>query len=334
MSNLAIVILNYNGKHFLERFLPSVVKHSEGHDVYIADNSSGDDSIEFVRKSFPEVKLILLDKNYGFCEGYNRSLQQINSNFYLLLNSDVEVTKHWIGPLLRLFEHDPQIAVVQPKILSFNHKDQFEYAGAAGGFIDKFGYPFCRGRIFDDLETDSGQYDSVEEIFWATGACMLVRADVFHKMGGLDKLFFAHMEEIDLCWRLKNAGFKVMYCPESKVYHVGGGTLPKNNPKKVFFNHRNSLFMLVKNLPSGQLFYKLFIRMALDFPAAFFYALKGYPMNFFMVIKAHFHLYYYFFHYLLLRKNNSTSLKKMKGYYSKSIIWKYYMEKIKVFSKL
>ncbi|MFT6210319.1 MAG: GT2 family glycosyltransferase, partial [Bacteroidia bacterium] len=257
---IAVVILNWNGKSFLEKFLPSVISNSQGATIYVADNASSDRSLEFVEKNFPTVIRIDNGNNFGFAGGYNKALEDLNEEFFVLLNSDVEITPNWLQPVIALFDSDQQVAAIQPKILSYHDKTSFEYAGAAGGFIDKNGYPFCRGRIFESLETDNGQYDAVQEVFWATGACMFVRSKVYRELGGLDDDFFAHMEEIDLCWRTKRAGHKIMVQPKSIVYHVGGGTLPKSNPFKTFLNFRNGLELLAKNLPKNRLFFGILTR--------------------------------------------------------------------------
>ena len=268
LNKVAIVILNWNGKRLLEKYLPTVVKYSPEYNVVVADNGSTDDSVEFVQTQFKTVQIIRLDKNYGFTGGYNRALQQIDAEYFVLLNDDVRVTKGWINPVIKLMERDTSIAVCQPKLLSDANPKKFEYAGAAGGYIDYLGYPFCAGRIFEHVETDTGQYDSAREIFWATGAAMFVRSKVFNELGGLDEEFFAHMEEIDFCWRAKNAGYKVMYCPDSVVYHLGGGTLNKISPRKTFLNFRNNLLLLYKNLPEKQLKQVLRKRKYLDLLAA------------------------------------------------------------------
>lgn len=286
MAKTAIVILNYNGRHYLEKFLPAVVKHSPGCDIIVADNSSTDDSVAYMAYHFPNVKLLRLSYNEGYSKGYNSALKQISTQYYVLLNSDVEVTGGWLSPLIELLDNQPQVAACQPKILSYNHKNQFEYAGAAGGFIDLLGYPFCRGRLFNTLEQDRGQYDDVVPIFWTTGACMAIRSKVFHKMGGFDEKFFAHMEEIDLCWRIHNAGYKVYYYGRSHVYHVGGGTLPKSNPRKTYLNFRNGLSMLYKNSSSAELIWKLPLRIALDLVASLQFFLNGSKEDAAAVIKA------------------------------------------------
>ena len=269
MDKLAIVILNWNGAAMLRQYLPSVLQYS--HDeatVYVADNASSDDSLELLRTHFPEVHLILLEKNWGFAEGYNRALAQIDAEYYLLLNSDIEVTHHWLTPLLEFMDTHPDVAACQPKLLSIADRDMFEYAGASGGFLDRYGYPFCRGRIFDTVERDDGQYDYPLEILWATGAALLVRARIYNNVGGLDRRFFAHNEEIDLCWRMRLLGYKLYCLPESKVYHVGGGTLPKSNPMKTFLNFRNNLTMLYKCLPDSELRHVMRWRWWLDYLAA------------------------------------------------------------------
>lgn len=284
---VAIVILNWNGRGMLERFMPSVLANSAAAEVIVADNGSSDDSVAFLRESYPQVRLILLDKNYGFAEGYNRALAQVEADYYVLLNSDVECTPNWIQPVVEMMERDKDVAVAQPKLLMYDQKDTFEYAGGAGGFIDHYGYPFCRGRLFSTLEQDHGQYDDPCDIFWATGAAMFVRASVWCQLGGLDGDFFAHMEEIDFCWRVHNAGHRVVYCPQSVLYHVGGGTLPKSNPFKTQLNFRNNLSMLYKNLPSNRRWWVLSTRIWLDRVAAFKFLLEGHKGEYQAVRKAH-----------------------------------------------
>ncbi len=268
-ETLAIVILNWNGIAMLRRFLPSVIKHSSGQaDIIVADNASTDDSVEMLQAEFSSVRIVRLDSNYGFAEGYNRALQEVDSDLYLLLNSDVEVTEGWLTPLLSFMTAHPDCAACQPKLLAETARDTFEYAGACGGYIDRYGYPFCRGRLFESVERDEGQYDDVAEVMWATGACMLIRRADYWRVGGLDGRFFAHNEEIDLCWRLRNLGRKVFCVPQSKVFHVGGGTLPKGNPRKTFLNFRNNLTMLYKNLPETELHRVMTVRCLLDYVAA------------------------------------------------------------------
>lgn len=269
MDKLAIVILNWNGSKMLSQYLPSVLQYSrEEAVVYVADNASTDDSLEVLRQHFPEVRLILLEKNWGFAEGYNKALAQIDAEYYLLLNSDIEVTHHWLTPMIEFMDAHPDVAACQPKLLSVFDKDRFEYAGASGGYLDRYGYPFCRGRIFDTVEKDEGQYDTPVEVLWATGAALLARARIYNKVGGLDRRFFAHNEEIDLCWRMRIQGYKIYCIPDSEVYHVGGGTLPKGNPMKTYLNFRNNLTMLYKCLPDSELKHVMRWRWFLDYLAA------------------------------------------------------------------
>lgn len=270
MAKVAIVILNWNGQKMLAKFLPNVIEYSrQDAEIWVADNSSSDGSMHLLETQFPQVKTIVLEQNFGFAEGYNRALRQIEADYYVLLNSDVEVSHHWLTPLIEFMDSHPQVAACQPKLLAEYDKDSFEYAGACGGFLDKYGYPFCRGRIFGTVESDNGQYDYQQEILWATGACMMIRSADYWKAGGLDGRFFAHNEEIDLCWRLRLMGRKIYCIPESEVYHVGGGTLPKSNPMKTFLNFRNNLTMLYKNLSDRELSYVMRVRWFLDYLAAF-----------------------------------------------------------------
>jgi GT2 family glycosyltransferase len=277
MSKTAIVILNWNGISFLKMFLELVIKNSVDNEtvVCVADNGSTDGSQEWVTENFPQVRLIQLGKNYGFAEGYNLALTQIDAKYFVLLNSDIEVTDQWLVPLVKLMDNNPDVASCQPKILSYYHKDHFEHAGAAGCFIDKYGYPFCRGRIINIVEKDSGQYDSAIDVFWSSGACMIVRSEAWKRCGGFDADFFAHMEEIDLCWRFNKAGYRVCFLPESVIYHIGGGTLPYSSPFKTYLNFRNSLFLLYKNLPDNRFGRTLFIRKILDGLAAIYFLLQG-----------------------------------------------------------
>jgi len=293
MKKVAVVILNYNGERFLEQFLPTVMANCnpEEVEIVVADNASTDNSLDLMQDCFPEIRVIENKSNDGFSTGYNLALQQIEAQYYVLLNSDIEVTPNWIEPIINLMDSDPQIAACQPKIMSYYHREEFEYAGACGGFIDKYGYPFCRGRVFQHLEEDKGQYDKPMEVFWATGACMFVRADLYHQIGCLDDSFFAHMEEIDLCWRLKNAGYKVYCCPQSVVYHIGGGTLPKNSPRKTYLNFRNNLSVLVKNLPEKHVHRVIVYRIFLDWLAALKFLVEGCFKDFQMVFKAHLDFY-------------------------------------------
>ena len=269
MEKLAIVILNWNGAAMLRQYLPTVMNYSRDEAVvYVADNASTDDSVSLLREQFPECRLILLDKNWGFADGYNKALAQIDAEYYVLLNSDIEVTQHWLTPMIEFMDQHADVAACQPKLLSVFDKDKFEYAGASGGFMDRFGYPFCRGRLFDVVETDHGQYDDHTDILWATGAALLVRARIYNKVGGLDGRFFAHNEEIDMCWRIRLQGYRICCLPESRIYHVGGGTLPKGNPMKTFLNFRNNLTMLYKCLPDSELGYVMRWRWFLDYLAA------------------------------------------------------------------
>jgi GT2 family glycosyltransferase len=287
LESTAVVILNYNGRHWLEKFLPYVIQFSGDAKIIVADNSSTDDSLTFLKEKFPSVERIAIPFNRGFCGGYNFALKQVSSKYYVLLNSDVEVTENWLAPSIELLEENKNVAAVQPKILSYNDRTLFEHAGAAGGFIDSFGYPFCRGRIFNEVEKDNQQYDDTRPVFWATGACMFVRADRFHEFGGFDEDFFAHMEEIDLCWRFHRAGHAVYYQAQSKVYHVGGGTLATSNPKKTYFNFRNGLSLIFKNLPFTQLVWKFPLRLLLDWVAAINFLLNGSFKDSKAIVKAH-----------------------------------------------
>lgn len=288
MSITKVVILNWNGRHHLERFLPSVVAATPAEvEVIVADNGSDDDSVEFLRSRFPAVGTVRLDRNYGFAEGYNRALDRLTADYFILLNSDVETAAGWCEPLIALLDGDATIAAAAPKILSYNDRTKFEYAGAAGGFIDRLGYPFCRGRILSTIETDRGQYDDMRDVFWASGACMIVRADAYRKAGGLDGLFFAHMEEIDLCWRMQLLGYRIAVQPQGVVYHLGGGTLSDTSERKVYFNYRNTLAMLYKNLPVRRGPALVFLRMMLDGCSALVYLFQGKRHFFRAVFRAH-----------------------------------------------
>jgi len=320
-ENLAIVILNWNGKSWLEKFLPSVIMHSKNAEIYVIDNFSTDDSLLFLQNEFPCVKIVTNDKNYGFAGGYNEGLKAINTEFYCLLNSDVEITENWIEPVLNLFKKDIQISAIQPKVLSFTNKKYFEFAGAGGGLIDNLGYPYCRGRVFDDVEEDKGQYDDETEIFWASGCCLFIRSKDFWEQNGFDSRFFAHQEEIDLCWRLINSGKKIFYTGKSKVYHVGGGTLNKQSPQKTFLNIRNNLSMMLKNLPFPKLIWVLFFRMILDGAAAFYFAYKNGISHLWAVLRGHYGFYAHIPGTLKLRQNN-----QIKCYYqTKWLIFKHFL---------
>ena len=332
MKKVAVVILNYNGKDFLSKFLPIVIQYSNEAEVIVADNASTDDSVAFMKANFPDIRLIINNKNGGFATGYNIALRQVEAEYYCLLNSDIEVTPYWIEPVIKLMDSDRTIAACQPKILSYYDKERFEYAGAGGGYIDKYGYPFCRGRVFQHLEKDEGQYDDTKEVFWATGACMFVRSDIYHKSGGLDDSFFAHMEEIDFCWRVKNEGYKVMFCPESKVYHIGGGTLPKNSARKTYLNFRNNLSLLMKNLPKGSVFPIIAYRILLDWIAAFKFLAEGSLADFWAVIRAHLSFYRHL--PSLKKKRNASQHKHVSQIYKRNIVFKHFLEKKRLFTEL
>lgn len=328
MKSIAVVILNWNGKSLLEQFLPFVLRFSEGAAIYVADNASTDDSINFIKSNYPEIKIIANSGNYGYAKGYNEALQFVDEEFYALVNSDVEVTRGWLEPILDLFEKDMETGIIQPKILDFYAKGNFEYAGAAGGFIDKYGYPFCRGRIFNTIEEDTGQYDDNADIFWASGACFFIRKSVFEELGGFDEDFFAHQEEIDLCWRAFNKNYKVKFCPESAIYHVGGATLNNSNPKKTYLNFRNSLLMLIKNLPKQQLLPVIFVRLCLDGIAGIKFASEFKFRHTWAIIKAHFFMYFNLIKFL-----NKRQQKQYKNYYTcKSIVLQYFTGKTKMYS--
>lgn len=329
MKTIAVVILNWNGKKLLEQFLPSVIQNSPEAVLYVADNASTDDSVAFVKATYPEIKIIQNTGNFGFAKGYNEALKGVQEDIYVLLNSDVEVTQNWLTPVIDIFEKDTQTAIIQPKILDYKNKSNFEYAGAAGGFIDKYGFPFCRGRIFETIETDSGQYDNDIDIFWASGACFFIRKEVYHSLKGFDEDFFAHQEEIDLCWRAFNKNHKIQFCHSSIVYHVGGATLQSSNPKKTFLNFRNSLWMMLKNLPASKLFPVLFIRMVMDGLAGVKFLTKGQFKHTLAILKAHFYFYSNFFHFL-----NKRESKQYRNYYKiNSIVYLYYIRKGKIFDK-
>lgn len=330
MKKIAVVILNWNGKYLLEKFLPSVIEHSDLAKIYVADNASTDNSIFFVEDNYPTIKIIRNSDNFGYAKGYNVALKEVSEPYLVLLNSDVEVTQNWLDSALEIFETQPQTVALQPKILDFKNKDYYEYAGAAGGFIDKYAFPFCRGRIFSTLEKDSNQYNEVREIFWASGACLFIRKTIFEKMNGFDEDFFAHQEEIDLCWRIQNEGFKIKFIPDSTVYHVGGATLKENSPQKTFLNFRNSLFTLLKNHPKERLFLTFFIRLCLDGIAGVYFILQGKPLHAWAVARAHFSAY----------ANLKKTLKKRafwqkrNYYHTNSIVFDYYISNKTHFSNI
>lgn len=331
MAKLAIVILNWNGKTFLERFLPTLVKSLPDYaEVIVADNASTDDSIAFLERSHPDIRILKNDRNEGFARGYNLALAQVEAQYYCLLNSDIEVADHWIEPIIEMMDATETIAAVQPKILSYNQRDSFEYAGAAGGYVDKYGYPFCRGRVFSHIEKDHGQYDTVEDVFWASGAALFVRSDVYRTMGGLDPDFFAHMEEIDFCWRIKNAGYKIKINPASVVYHIGGGTLPKNNSLKTYLNFRNNLYLLLKNLPEERLTRTFIVKFFLDQVAAFFFLLQGHFKDFHAVYKA---MRDFYTNYKECKaKRNTLPKLAFTDTYPKSIVFLHYFKRKKIFN--
>lgn len=329
-NKVAIVILNWNGVNLLEKYLPSVVKYSPEATIYVADNNSTDNSISFLLENFPSVNIIQNKDNFGFAGGYNVALENVEEEFYALINSDVEVTENWLQPIIKLFENEPKTAIIQPKILDYKNKDYFEYAGAGGGFIDKFGYPYCRGRVFMTLEKDTHQYDDVSTIFWATGACFFIRKSVFQSLNGFDSDFFAHQEEIDLCWRAFNQNHTVRYCGFSTVYHLGGATLETSNPKKTFLNFRNSLLILVKNLPANQILPIVFFRLILDGIAGIRFLIMGKFKHFFAILKAHFSFYS-----LISRISKKRVKVKPRKYYSiPSIVFAYYIKKQRYFTDL
>jgi len=334
-KDISVVILNWNGKKFLEKFLDNVIENSPEAEIVIADNNSTDDSVDFILNNYPDLRLIINKENGGYAKGYNDCLKQIESKYYVLLNSDIEVTENWLTPIVEVLDNDHSVAGVQPKILSFHRKEYFEHAGAAGGMMDKNYYPFCRGRIFDAVEKDAGQYDYPAEVFWTSGACMLIRASVFHKLGGFDETFFAHMEEIDLCWRAKNQGHKFMVEPISVVYHVGGGTLNYESPRKTFLNFRNSLYMIHKN-HDGWLFGKIFSRLVLDGIAGAKYAFSLKFKHVGAILKAHFA---YYGQCTALSKKRKELKKQRnnpstKGLFRGSILFNYFVKGEKKFDQL
>ena len=332
-TKVAVVILNWNGKDFLERFIPFVLNSLPGYaELIVADNNSSDDSVPFLKQHYPGLRIIQNAGNYGFAKGYNEALKQVDAGYYVLLNSDIEVVPGWIEPVIEMMEEDKTVAVAQPKILSYYERKKFEYAGAAGGFIDKYGYPFCRGRIFETIEYDEGQYDDNREIFWATGAAMFVRADVYHRLGGLDERFFAHQEEIDFCWRVRQEGYKVMYNARSVVFHIGGGTLPKRSSRKTYLNIRNNLTMLLKNLPRKQLLPVILTRLVLDGVAAVKFAAGSGFGEIVAILKAH--RDFYRLVPQLLKERKQKEIKKVPCIYQKLLVWEYYVKKKHTFTQL
>lgn len=327
---VAIVILNWNGVKLLEQFLPAVVSYSTEADIYVADNASSDNSIQFIETYYPNISIIQNKCNGGYAKGYNDALKHVEADVFCLLNSDIDVTEGWLIPVIQTFSSDLNVAVVQPKILDFKAKNKFEYAGAAGGFIDKYGYPYCRGRVFNAIEEDKGQYDDVHSIFWASGACFFVKSEVFFNVGGLDEIYFAHQEEIDLCWRIQNIGKSILYVGASTVFHVGGATLSTQNPRKTFLNFRNSLFNLLKNTPRNKGFGLIFTRLCLDAVAGIKYMFELKPLHTLAIVKAHFSFY---FHFNTMLKKRSRGVKKKNYYQTKSIVWDHFVRKNKNFQK-
>jgi GT2 family glycosyltransferase len=335
MTSIAVVILNYNGKKHLEKFLGAVISYSQGAKVIVADNGSTDGSLDFISKNYPSVQLIDNGANLGFCGGYNVALKKVTADYFILLNNDVEVTEGWISPMQKLLDEHAGVAAVQPKILSHRNKKLFEYAGAAGGFVDTLGYPFCRGRVFDHLEEDHGQYDDTIPVFWATGACLMVRSKLFHELGGFDQDFFAHMEEIDLCWKLNRNGYKVYYAGGSVVYHVGGGTLSVSNPNKTYYNFRNGLDMLIKHQRGGQLIWKLPFRLTLDWIAGLKFLLRS-PGDAWAVLRAHFFI---LFHLGRILKKRAVLKRELKGFgvseaYGGVLVYRYFVQGRKTYKDL
>ena len=329
---LAIVILNWNGQKLLEQFLPSIVNFSsKDAEIYVADNASTDSSINYVKKNFPSVKIVENAVNGGYAKGYNDALKVIKADIYCLLNSDVEVTENWLEPIIEVFKSDENTAIIQPKLLDFKDETKFEYAGASGGFVDLYGYPYCRGRVFNHLETDKGQFNDISDIFWASGACLFSRSSVFHQLKGLDEDYFVHQEEIDLCWRTQNKGYKVKYVGSSTVYHVGGATLKETNPHKTFLNFRNSLLNVVKNVPKKWFLFVIFSRLVLDGIAGVKFMIELRPIHTWAIIKAHFSFYKNFFKFLKKRKILS---KKQNYNLHTSIVWQYFVLGRKKFEDL
>ncbi|MDE1192585.1 MAG: glycosyltransferase family 2 protein [Arachidicoccus sp.] len=334
-SSVAVVILNYNGRNYLKKFLPFVLASAYSNsETIVADNASTDDSVTYLQQNFPSVRIISLEKNFGFAEGYNQALKQVNADYFVLLNSDVEVTPNWIEPVIDLMQKDKSVAFAQPKILSYNNKEIFEYAGAAGGFMDFLGYPFARGRIFDTIEKDNNQYKTSTEIFWASGAALFAKAKVFNELDGFYGFLFAHQEEIDLCWRAQRAGYKIACCAESVVYHVGGGTLPKGHFRKTFLNFRNNLIMLSRNLPFSEKLWKIPLRLILDGVFAF----KSFFSGDFVTVKGILLAHFAFYKWRLTNRSKNvlhiTAITKLKGVYKRAIIIDYFLKRKKYFSDL
>ena len=333
--SVAIVILNWNGKAYLEQFLPSVCKTSyNNYKLVVADNASNDASVDFLKKGYPDIELTLLPENFGFAKGYNEALKNINADYYVLLNSDVEVERDWLQPMVQLLEQDASNAACQPKLLSFKNKNIFEYAGGAGGWLDLFGYPFSRGRVFDISEKDAGQYNNTQQVFWASGAALMIKSHVYHQMGGFDAFFFAHQEEIDLCWRMQLAGYKVYCCPQSVVYHVGGGTLPRGNSLKTYLNFRNNHIMMAKNLPLKEKVWKIPFRLGLDWITALKGLLTGDGGYSLAILRAH----AAFLKWIFTAEKNTPytrrALKSLTGVYKGNLVWQHFVLGKKYFNQL
>ena len=334
---LSIVLLSYNSRDYLERFIPILLKHTPSqHEIVVVNNGSTDDTETFLNENYPHLRVVKIEKNKGFTNGYKESLKQIQADYYCLLSSDVEVSENWTEPIMKVFQEDPNVAVCQPKIKSWHKRNEFEYAGASGGFLDKYGYLFCRGRLFYSVEEDTGQYNDITEIFWASGACFFIKSEVYHSIGGLDDDFYAHMEEVDLCWRIKNAGYKVMAVPSSEVFHVGGSIISYGSATKTFRNYRNNLILLMKNLPFEEVVWKLPYRLFLDSVAFFHLLFTGEIKQAFTIIRSHMSFHVRFLYWI--KKRNATQ-KMVKSdanvsFYGESIVWKYFIGGIKKFSEL
>lgn len=325
--------MNWNGRALLEKFLPSIVRFSaDKADVYVADNNSSDDSIAFLEETYPQVKVIKNKVNGGYAKGYNDALKSVDADVYALVNSDIEVSEGWLDPIIEEFSSNQEVGIVQPKLLDFKDKSKFEYAGAGGGFVDFMGYPFCRGRIFMELETDTGQFDDIANIFWASGACFFIRSKIYHELGGFDEDYFAHQEEIDLCWRVQNEGYGVRYVGTSTVYHVGGATLRESHPRKTFLNFRNSLFTIAKNVPKRYVFFVVLFRLILDAVAGIKFVVELRPIHTWSVLKAHLSFYYYLPR--MMRKRRKLSFKQTRYFYCFSIVWNHFILRKKRFSAL
>ncbi|MCK5907231.1 MAG: glycosyltransferase family 2 protein [Flavobacteriales bacterium] len=329
---IAVVILNWNGRNLLKHFLPSIVNYSDNAEIIVADNASTDDSVKWVKENYPDVRIIQNTENGGYARGYNQALKHVDADVYALVNSDIEVTKNWLSSIEELFKSNKDISIIQPKILDFKNIKKFEFAGATGGFIDKLGYPYCRGRVFTEIEEDKGQYNDVSEIFWASGACFFIKSETFIEVGGFDEDYFAHMEEIDLCWRAHNLGKKVFYTPYSKVYHVGGATLQESNPHKTYLNFRNSLFTILKNAPFNEVPMLILSRLILDGVAGMKFVLQGNVKHTFAIIRAHFSFYKHM--KKMLDKRDPRATFSNNYYIHKSVVFQFYILGHKLFTKL